>query len=403
MSAFTARLAKTFTPHPGWLALAAALGLTGLGIAAIGTAEYSTETHYAASQGIWLLIALAVMVLCILPHPRQVALASIPLMVISIVLLVLLLVPAMPHWLVEPRNGARAWMNFYLMSFQPSEMSKIASVLVLAYYLRYRQNYRSLGGLLVPFAIMSAPMLLIMKEPDLGMALLFPPTLFVMLVAAGAKLRHLGALLALAIILAALNIVAIYKLPESMQLLKPHQRARITSMISQVQGESRYIKGIGFQQHKAMILIGAGGWTGYGAERAATIVKFNRLPEDHNDMIFAVIVNRWGLAGGLMVLGLYLLLVLSFMLVAMRAKDPFIRLATVGFAGMLFCQATINIAMTLGLMPITGITLPLISYGGTSLVTTFAIIGLVINFASQRQAIVARPSFEFDNADVIYQ
>ena len=397
------RLRRVFGLHLGWLTFISALGLTAIGIAAIGTADIGSATHYAFLQSVWLLIAVIVMALCILPHPRQVSAAAYPLLVVSLVLLVVLLVPGAPRWLVERRNGARAWLNLHFMSFQPAEVAKIAFVMAMAHYLRFRDNYRTLAGLLLPFSIMLIPMLLIVVEPDLGMALLFPPTLFVMLVAAGAKLRHMGTLLAIGLLLVALNVVAIYKLPESMQVLRPHQRARITSMISQVQGESRYIRSIGYQQHKAVTLVGAGGLTGYGAQQAAVITKFNHLPEDHNDMIFAVIVDRWGLEGGVGVLCLYLLLVGSFVLIAMRSKDPFTRLTMVGLAGMLFSQAVINIAMCIGLMPITGITLPLISYGGTSLATTFAIIGLAINFASRRPAIVARPSFEYDHADAIYQ
>jgi cell division protein FtsW (lipid II flippase) len=107
--------------------------------------------------------------------------------------------------------------------------------------------------------------------------------------------------------------------------------------------------------------------------------------------------------GGAATIGLYMLLVLSFMLIAMRASDPFCRIATVGFAGLLFTQAVINIGMTIGLLPITGITLPFISYGGSSLMTTYAIIGLVVNFASRPPGFVLRPSFEFDEPEAVFR
>ncbi|RMD82429.1 MAG: hypothetical protein D6820_03720, partial [Lentisphaerae bacterium] len=103
------------------------------------------------------------------------------------------------------------------------------------------------------------------------------------------------------------------------------------------------------------------------------------------------------------VLGLYFVLISSMLLTAARSKDPLAQLSCVGFAGMIFTQATINIGMNLGILPVTGITLPLISYGGSSLVATFAMIGLTLNFASRRPAILARPSFEFDNPDAIFQ
>jgi rod shape determining protein RodA len=320
------------------------------------------------------------------------------------VLLVFVLLPFLPRWIVEPRNGARSWINLYLMAFQPSELAKIVFVLALARYLRFRENYRTLGGLLVPFAIMFVPVGLILKQPDLGTALLFAPALFAMLLAAGAKMRHLLTLLVLVVAVGGVTVTAIDRnWAIADMVLKGHQQDRIKSMISLVRGDRRYEKTIAYQQTKAMDLVGSGQLAGYGKERAQTIVRFNRLPEAHNDMIFAVVVNRWGFVGGAATLLSYLLLLLSFVLVAARTKDPFMRLTTVGFGGMIFSQAVLNIAMAIGLMPITGITLPFISYGGSSLATTFVMIGLVVNFASRRQAIVARPSFEFDNADVIYQ
>ncbi len=397
------RLRAVFVFHGGWIALLAAVSLTCLGIAAISTAEYGEDTHLARSQTLWTIIALGLLALCILPHPRQISLASYPLLLMALILLVFVLIPGVPSSIVKPRNGARSWINLYFMNFQPSEMAKIAFVLALAYYLQYRENYRTLRGLIPPFIIMFIPVILILKEPDLGTAMLFPPALFVMLVAAGAKLKHMSILLSLAILAVALNVAAIFYLPDSMQILKQHQRDRITSMISQAQGDTRYIKGIGFQQHKAITLAGAGGIKGYGAERSRIIMRFNHLPEDHNDMIFSVVMNRWGFIGGAATVGLYLLLFLSFMMVAMRASDPFCRIATVGFAGLIFTQAVINITMTIGLMPITGITLPFVSYGGSSLLATYAIVGLVVNFASRRPALVMRPSFEFDEPVTTYR
>jgi rod shape determining protein RodA len=194
----------------------------------------------------------------------------------------------------------------------------------------------------------------------------------------------------------------VFALPDSMQVLKPHQQQRIVALVSQIQGDSRYENGIGYQQSKAMTLAGSGGWSGYGAARSETIVRYNKLPEDHNDMIFAVIVNRWGWVGGMATLGLYLVIVLSMLAVALMTKDAFTQISAVGFAGLIFSQAMINIAITLGLVPVTGITLPFVSYGGSSLVAMFAVIGLVLNFASRRPMILARPSFEFDRADAAF-
>jgi rod shape determining protein RodA len=399
MTPMAQQVRRLLRPNAGWWVLLAALLLTWMGIFAIDTVDLVR----AAAQGQrWLPIALLVMFICVIPHPRQIGLVTYPLMALSLFSLVYLMIPGAP--LVKTVRSATSWLNIPgVMSIQPSEIAKVVFILALARYLRFRENYRTFGGMLVPFLIMLIPVGLILKQPDLGTALLFAPTLFVVLVAAGAKLRHLGALLGLALAAVVINVAVIYTLPDSLQLLQPHQRKRIISMISLSQGDTRYNQNEAYHQVKAMTLIGAGGMAGYGEDRASVLLKIHNLPEAYNDTIFAVVVMRWGLVGAGAMLGIYLLLVSSMLLVASRNKDPFIRLSCVGFAAIIFVQEAINIAMFLGLLPITGITLPLVSYGGSSLVVSFAMVGLTINFASRRPARLIRPSFEFDNPDAIYQ
>jgi cell division protein FtsW (lipid II flippase) len=379
-------------PHPAWLTVLAAASLCAIGIAAIHTAAPS----YSIIQTRWLLISFIAAAAFTLPTPRAVSAMAFPLAILTTLLLLILVIPWMPRQWIPVRNGATCWINLRFMMLQPAEIAKITFVLAMARYLRYRDSYRSFTGLLAPFALLLIPLALIIKQPDLGTAIIFAPAIFMMLLVAGAKLKHLASLIALALLILAVNIAVIYLLPDSMQLLKPHQKQRIIAMITQASGDNRYADNIGYQQEKAITLIGAGGLTGYGAQRSATIIKHNKLPEDHNDMIFAVIVNRWGLLGGLTVLTLYATLFLSFLFVAWCLKDPFTQLAAVGFMGVLTTQTVMNIGMTMGLLPITGITLPFVSYGGSSLLSTFIMIGLIVNFSSRRPAIVSRPSFEFD-------
>ena len=386
------RLAR---PNVGWAALLAAMGLSAMGIMAIATAA----PRYAAVQARWLVIALVAAGLCALPSPRVVGRLAYLFMGLILVALVVVLIPVMPRWIVPVRNGARCWINLQFMMFQPSELAKVLYVLSMAWYLRYGGSWRTVWGLCKVFVLLLIPLSLILLEPDLGSALLFPPTLFAMLVAAGARLTHLGALVGMALLAVVVNIATVFVLPDSMQVLKPHQRQRIVALVSQIQGDTRYENDIGYQQAKAMTLVGSGGLRGYGAERSRTIVRYNKLPEDHNDMIFAVIVNRWGWLGGMATLGLYLLMVYSMFAVAMVTKNAFTQISAVGFAGLIFSQAMINIGITLGLLPVTGITLPFVSYGGSSLVAMFAVIGLMVNFASWRPVMLARPNFEFDRAD----
>jgi len=399
-----AQLRTLLRPHVGWYALLAAVMLTVLGLNAIAT----VAPDEAWSQGSRALpIALLVMAICLLPHPRLVGHTSYLIFAFALVLLALLLVPGVPHAIVPPVNGARSWIDLQFMRFQPSELSKVAFVLSLAWYLRYRSSYRRLKGLIPPFLIMFVPVAMILKEPDLGTALLFAPTLFVMLIAAGAKLRYMLALVAMGLVAIAINVAIIaYDPPHNaqknlrwMHVLASHQEKRIASMI----WPQRYKSDEAFQPIVAQRMIGAGGLTGLGKHRAATLIRFNGLPEPHNDMIFAVIVCRWGLLGGGVVLGLYIILVSAFQLASVRIKDPFARLTCVGFAAMFFTQAALNVGVNIGLFPTTGITLPFVSDGGSSLLTSFAMIGLMINFAARRPAILARPSFEFDNADKIFQ
>ena len=376
----------------GWFALIAAVILTLVGVEAIRT----IDPHNATKQMVWWVVALIVAGACILPRPRLVGLSSYGLLFATLGLLVLLVLPGVPDRVVHPINSTRSWIDLQFMYLQPSELAKIAFVLAMAWYLRHRRSYRTMGGLLVPFAIMLVPVALILRQPDLGTAMLFAPTLVVMLIAAGARLGHIGTLVATGILIVALTVTAIYAAPRAAgYVLRPHQQDRFKALISQITGDPKYDDTVNYQPRKAKVLVGAGRFWGQGAVRAHTLITVHRLPEAHNDMIFAVIVNRWGLRGGLLVLMLYTLMVVCFALIAGRSRDPFTRLAMVGFGGLLFTQAAMNIAVNVGLFPVTGITLPFVSYGGSSLVTMFAMIGLSINFASYKTKRPMRPTFEF--------
>ncbi len=391
MSAFKEQGKRLFAQHPGWYLLLSAACLTWVGVNAIDTVRPAT----AAVQGQrWVPVALVAMAMCFIPRPKMIGLASYVLFGLSLATLVFLLAPGVPRSLVPIRNGARSWVVLPGFSMQPSELAKIAFVLAMAWYLRYRSSYRTIWGLLIPFGLLFVPLGLILKQPDLGTALLFPPALIAMLIAAGAKMRHLLTLFAIGFFAVGFNVAVIAagdKAPGWMHVLKPHQEARVRAMLD----PAKYSQSEAFQQLTAMKVIGAGGLTGQGRERAALLLEHSRLPEPHNDMIFAVIVHRWGAVGGGVVVLLYVMLITSMLLVSGRSKDPFARLACVGFAGMLFAQATINIAMNVGLMPITGITLPFVSYGGSSLLSSFMMVGLTLNFAVRRPQIMARPSFEY--------
>ncbi|MEX0885939.1 MAG: FtsW/RodA/SpoVE family cell cycle protein [Phycisphaeraceae bacterium] len=390
MPSLPTELRRLLHYHPGWWGLLAALALVGIGIMAIAT----VAPELAAAQGIrWLPIALVAAAVCFLPHPRVLGLTSYAIAAASLALLLVLLLPFMPRAIVPVIHGARRWIDLQFMLAQPSELAKVALVLALAWYLRYRESYRTLRGLLVPWLIVMVPLALVVKQPDLGTAMIFLPTVGAMLVAAGARLRHLGALASVGVIVIGANVSLVYfDAPQSMRVLRPHQEARIAAMLWPERHRDRGA----YQQHVATMLVGAGGVTGLGEERSRTLLRFNHLPEAHNDMIFAVIANRWGLVGCGIVIALYIVIVLSACAVAGRSRDPFAKLVCVGFAAMIFAQAAIHMGITVGLLPVTGLTLPFVSYGGSSLVATFAMVGLILNFASRRPTPLARASFEFD-------
>ena len=382
--------------NPAWICLLAAAALTAIGVYTIDVAETTRPlagadlTAVAWKQVVFSIVGLCAALMAAVPHHRVVAALSWPLLAVVVLLLIFLLLPFAPAALVTPRNGARAWIDLGPIDFQPSELAKIAYVLVIARYMRLRTSHRKLMGLIVPGLITAVPVGLITLQPDLGTASLFIPSLFAMLVAAGARIRHLT----LIVVCAAMAAPAAYP------LLRPHQKQRIVGLVQQYTGDRTGAQDINFQSYTAQTLIGAGGLDGVDPTSARAMVRYNRLPERHNDTIFAVVVVRFGLVGGAVVLALYGLWALGAVLTAGICRDPEARLIGVGFAGFVIAQMIVNVGMNLGILPIIGVTLPFVSYGGSSLVTSWIMTGLVLNCGIHRPRPPFRSSFEYadDNA-----
>lgn len=380
--------------HPGtpaWIcvlagALLSLIGLYAIDVAtALDPAESANLSRLAMRQLIFLGVGVLAAFTVALPHYRLLGQVSTPAFLILLGLLVFLLVPFVPTALVTPRNGARAWINLGVADFQPSELCKIAFVLVIARYLRFRREHRDFIGL-IPLGIITAiPVGLITLQPDLGTAMLFVPSLFAMLLAAGARVRHLGII----VLCAALAAPAVYP------VLRPHQRARLDAMWQQIRGDESLNHDINFQPSTAQRLVGAGGLEGNDDERARALVYFNGLPEAQNDMVFAVLVNRFGLAGGILVLALYAAWMLGAVLTAASCREPFGRLIVVGLAAFIGAQTIVNIGMNIGLMPIIGVTLPFVSYGGSSMLASWLMTGLVFSVGLHWPPPPYRPSFEY--------
>ncbi len=387
--------------NPAWLTVIAAIALSLIGLAAIRLTEPIDAPFYHNRQLAFFMVALVGAIVAAIPHPRWWQRLSYPMAGAVILLLIFLLIPIVPESIVRPRHGARRWINLYLTDLQPSELGKIALVLALANYLRLRKNYRSLLGLLLPFAIILLPSILILVEPDLGTTLLFPVALFAILMAAGAKLWHLfsigGLGAATCIIIATISLSAAGQDPPTYPLLEKHQVERIQGLINQIKGDQRQADSINYQSFKAQTLVGSGGFQGLGESHSRVVVRFNRLPFDHNDMIFAVVANRWGFIGGALLICIYAAMAFGMVLVAGLTRDSFGRLVCVGFAAILLSQVIVNIGMTIGLLPITGMTLPFVSYGGSSLVANFFMVGMVLGVALRPNRDPMLRPFEFDH------
>lgn len=374
------------------MCLVAGIGLSILGVYAINVGSsvdppesLSAITGVTLRQVIFLGIGLLAAALVTLPHYRVIRLVAWPVLVIVVGLLIFLLIPVVPSWLVTPRNGVRGWINLGPIDLQPAELAKIAYVLAAADYLRYRRNHRTMRGLIPPAIITAVPVGLITLQPDLGSAMLFVPGAFAILLTAGARLKHL-AVVVLAGALAA---------PAAYPFLKPYQQQRILGLLAQFRGERHANDDLNFQSYTATMLIGAGGVDGYNDLKARNVVRYSRLPERHNDMVFAVIVSRFGLWGGLGLMALYGLWVLGAVWTAAACKDAFGRLMVVGFVAIISAQTIINLGMVLGVLPIVGLTLPFVSYGGSSMLSVWIMTGLIVNVAMRKPQRMARPTFEF--------
>ncbi|MBO8126183.1 MAG: rod shape-determining protein RodA [Firmicutes bacterium] len=268
-------------------------------------------------------------------------------------------------------SGSQSWFRIAgLASFQPSELAKIAVILFLAKYLEGQENLRELRSLVVPFAIVLIPMGLILLQPDLGTAMVFVGILFGMLYIAGANPKHLGGIITAA--LAVSPLIFFY-------VLKDYQRNRIIVLINPYSDPV----GAGYNVIQSMIAIGSGRLWGKGLFSGSQ-TQLNFVPEHHTDFIFSVIGEEFGFIGGLFVLAAYFLLLWRGLVVSYTAKDRYGSLVAAGVVSMLFTHVLINIGMNMGIMPVTGIPLPFLSYGGSSLLTNMVGIGLLVNIYGRR-------------------
>lgn len=380
---------------PAWLCVTSSLLMCVLGVYIIDLTRASEWSGFggmhplSVRQAVFICVGIVAALVVALPHYRFMGMVSGPLMVLMVALLILILLPVMPDSIVSRQRGARSWINLGVADFQPSEIVKAVYVVLIAYYLRHRDDHRTVKGLARVGVMTAVPVGLITVQPDLGTSLLFIPALFAMLMAAGARLRHLG-LVVVCVAMAA---------PASYPLLEPHQKVRIDGLVQQIRGDRTTAHGINFQSFTAQTLAGAGGIAGVGDARSRAMVRYSRLPEAHNDMIFAVIVNRFGVLGGVGVVVLYGVWVAGALLTSLGCKSGLGRLIPIGLAAFVVGAALIHIGMNIGLLPVTGINLPFISYGGSSMLSSWLMTGLVLSVGLHRAEDTMRESFRFEEDD----
>lgn len=260
--------------------------------------------------------------------------------------------------------GAQRWLAIGGFNFQPSELSKAAIIFTLARLFASGQNKGFLKGVIVPFVLVCANAALIVKQPDLGTGLILVFLFFMMGFTSGIRKRWL-----FAIIITALAIS-----PFVWSHLKSYQQKRLVVFLN----PNAEPLGAGYTIIQSKIAIGSGKIFGKGF-LSGTQNQFNFLPERHTDFIFTVIAEEWGLAGSLVLLFLYFLIIVNMLEIARCLKDNFALFLSLGITSLFFLHIFINIGMTLGILPVVGLPLMFISYGGTHLLVSFALLGIFFN------------------------
>jgi rod shape determining protein RodA len=350
--------------HMDWGLLAAIVALCGIGLAQIysATGGWTSIVHI---QIYAVLIGLLALLVCLSIDYRSLADKShfIYVVVVALLLYVLLFGAV--------RGGSRRWIDFGPLNLQPSEFAKAALALVLAkFFGESRRGVATRTDLLIAAALTAVPLLIIARQPDLGTAATLIPIAFAVAYVAGMPARLLG-IIALVGVLAA-PIAWTFALQD-------YQKERISTFMDPAQDA----RGAGYQQIQARITVGSGGLWGKGFTEG-TQGQLRFLPVAHNDFIFSVLAEEHGFAGVIVALGLYLFVILRALEAARLAKDRLGAYLVLGVLASFTFQVIYNITMSAGLAPVKGLTLPLMSYGGSSMIATLAGFGLILNVRMRR-------------------
>jgi cell division protein FtsW len=352
---------------PDYVIFFAIIGLLGFGIVMVYSASavsayvnYNDSYYFLKRQIIWAVLGILAMLLTMNIDYHAWRNLAKPIMLVTLLLLVLVLVPG----LGKVVNGARRWLGFGSLYLQPSEIAKLCMVLFTANRLALTQDKIGsfMKGVAPQLAILLVVFGLILKEPDLGTALVIGGTVFILLFAAGAKLAHLGSLGAVGV----LGIVGLI-------IAEPYRLKRLLAFSDPWADPLNS----GYHIIQSLYAIGSGGLFGVGLGRSRE--KFLYLPEPHTDFIFAILGEELGFIGTATVLILFFLFAWRGFKIAISAPDVYGSLLAAGITSMIILQALMNIAVVTASMPVTGIPLPFLSFGGSALIFTMAGVGILLN------------------------
>ncbi|OPX85621.1 stage V sporulation protein E [Pelotomaculum sp. PtaB.Bin117] len=359
---------------PDFVLFLTVMSLLSIGVVMVFSAsEYSTLVKYNDSfyffkrQLIWALLGLIAMRLAMKYNYWQLKHYILPILIIALLLLVLVFIPGIG----KEVNGARRWIAVGPTPFAPAELVKLCMIIFTAYGLaRQKDKIKTFSKGVLPYLLlMSFAALLILIQPDLGTAVSLAGIVIVMIFAAGARLTHLGSIIATGLVAVGFAI-----------MMEPYRLQRLMAFMdpwSDSQGD-------GFQIVQGLYAIGSGGLFGLGLGQSKQ--KFLYLPENHTDFIFAIIGEELGFIGASLVILLFAIFIWRGLKIAITSTDPFASLLATGITAWVGIQSIINIGVVTGSLPVTGIPLPFISFGGTSLLFTMIGVGILLNISQYTAA-----------------
>ncbi len=349
-----------------WILIGAVLGLMGFGLVLIYSAVHGGGYGWMAlRQAIFMAVGLVLMVLSLTVDYKQLERLEMPLYLVMILMLVSVMLFG------HSALGAQRWLRVGPLAFQPSEFCKGMLIICLAAFLKER-TYRlqDFTDYWQPVLFTAVPFLLVVKQPDLGTALVFIAIALAMFLVCGFKFKWLG----LCALLGAISLPAVW------HFLHEYQRNRLRVFLNPELDPF----GAGYHVIQSKIAIGSGMLWGKGWLQG-TQSQLNFLPENHTDFIFAVAGEEFGFIGAAVIILLYMLIIWRGLSIALNAEDDFGTLLAVGITGMFLFHVVVNIGMTLGVMPVTGVPLPFVSYGASSLTVNMLMVGILLNINLRRE------------------